>query len=137
MIGVNKVILVGRLGKDPETRHLDNGTAVASFTIATSESYKDNSGERKDITDWHNVVLWRGLAEVAEKYLKKGNLIYVEGKLKTRSYQDKDGNTRYVTEVVGDKMTMLGGKEQSQNTQGNTFDPSQQAIEEETDRLPF
>lgn len=109
MSGVNKVILVGRLGKDPEVRHLENGASVANFSMATSETYKDRTtGERREQTEWHNVVLWRGLAEVAEKYVKKGDMIYVEGKLRTRSWE-KDGVTRYTTEVVGDNMTMLGG----------------------------
>jgi len=109
-MSVNKCILVGRLGKDPEVRHLESGTAVANFTMATTESYRDkNTGERKSITEWHQVVLWRGLAEIAEKFLKKGALVYIEGKLKTRSWEDKNGNTRYATEVVGDNMTMLGG----------------------------
>ncbi len=154
MAGVNKVILVGRLGKDPEVRHLESGAAVANFTMATTESYRDrNSGERKDITDWHNIVLWRGLAEVAEKYLKKGNLIYVEGKLKTRSWEDKDGNTRYTTEVVGDNMTMLGGRATEGQEGGGGFQqkaapemaspapasasPSFSPVEDETDDLPF
>lgn len=110
MAGVNKVILVGNLGRDPEVRHLENGASVANFSIATSESYKDKNGNRQEQTEWHNVVLWRGLAEIAEKYLRKGSQIYVEGKLRTRSWQDKDGNTRYTTEVVGDNMTMLGGR---------------------------
>lgn len=110
MAGVNKVILIGNLGRDPEVRHLENGVAVASFSIATTESYKDrNTGERKDQTEWHNIVLWRGLAEVAEKYLHKGDSVYIEGKLRTRSWE-KDGVTRYTTEVVGDNMTMLGNK---------------------------
>ena len=110
MSGVNKVILIGNLGKDPEVRHLDNGASVANFSIATTESYKDrNTGQRVDQTEWHNIVLWRGLAEVAEKYLKKGDSVYIEGKLRTRSWE-KDGVTRYTTEVVGDQMTMLGGK---------------------------
>ena len=105
---VNKVILIGNLGKDPEVRRLENGAVLASFSIATSESYIDKqSGEKKEITDWHDVVLWRGLAEVAEKYLVKGTKIYVEGKLKKRSWQDKEGHTRYSTEVVGDEMTIL------------------------------
>ncbi len=109
MAGVNKAIIVGRLGKDPEVRHLDSGVAVASFPVATSETYKDrNTGERRESTEWHNIVLWRGLAEVAEKYLKKGDQVYVEGKLRTRSW-DKDGVTRYTTEIVGDNMNMLGG----------------------------
>jgi len=109
MAGVNKVILVGNLGKDPEVRHLENGAAVANFSVATTESYKDrNTGERRDQTEWHNVVLWRGLAEVAEKYLKKGSQVYIEGKIRTRSWEDKEGNTRYTTEIVGNEMTMLG-----------------------------
>lgn len=106
---INKVILIGNLGKDPEVKHLESGVAVCNFSIATSETYKDrNSGERVTHTEWHNIVLWRGLAEVAEKYLKKGAKIYVEGKLRTRSWQDQEGNTRYTTEIVGDNMTMLG-----------------------------
>ncbi len=105
---VNKVILIGNLGKDPEIRHFENGGVLASFPIATSESYTDRqTGEKKENTDWHDIVLWRGLAEVAEKYLHKGTKIYVEGKLKKRSYQDREGNTRYVTEVVGEELTIL------------------------------
>lgn len=118
MAGVNKVILVGNLGKDPEVRHLESGVPVASFSIATSESYNDKtSGERKTITEWHNVVLWRGLAEVAEKYLHKGDQVYIEGKLRTRQWE-KDGVTRYSTEVVGENMTMLGGRPKSDNAPG-------------------
>ena len=110
MSGVNKVILVGRLGKDPEVRNLDNGATVANFTIATSESYKDKTtGEKKEITEWHNIVLWRGLAEISQKYLHKGDLVYIEGKLRTRSWE-KEGITRYTTEVVADNMTMLGSR---------------------------
>ena len=101
------MILVGRLGKDPEVRNLDNGATVANFTIATSESYKDRTtGEKKEITEWHNVVLWRGLAEIAQKYLHKGDMVYIEGKLRTRSWE-KEGVTRYTTEVIADNMTML------------------------------
>jgi single-strand DNA-binding protein len=110
MSGVNKVILVGRLGKEPEVRNLDNGAIVANFSIATSESYKDRTtGEKKEVTEWHNIVVWRGLAEVAQKYLHKGDLVYIEGKLRTRSWE-KDGVTRYTTEVVADNMTMLGSR---------------------------
>ena len=112
MAGINKVILVGNLGKDPEVRYLEGGTAVANFPIATSETYKDrNSGEKKTNTEWHNIVLWRGLAEIAEKYLKKGSQVYIEGKLKTRQWQDKDGNNRYTTEIVADNLQMLGRKD--------------------------
>lgn len=114
MSGVNKVIIVGRLGKDPEVRHLESGASVANFSVATSEVYKDrNTGERKEQTEWHNVVLWRGLAEVAEKYLNKGDMVYIEGKLRTRSWE-KDGVTRYTTEIVGDNMTMLSPKNSSE-----------------------
>lgn len=147
MSGVNKVILVGRLGKDPEVRHLENGATVANFSMATSEVYKDRTtGERRETTEWHNVVLWRGLAEVAEKYVKKGDMIYVEGKLKTRSWE-KDGITRYTTEVVGDNMTMLGGNPSGGTTsQENTYqqpaaEQPQAApsapVEDATDDLPF
>lgn len=142
MAGVNKVILVGNLGKDPEIRHLENGTAVANFTIATSESYKDKSGARVDQTEWHNIVVWRKLAEIAESYLKKGSQIYLEGKLRTRSWEDQQGNKRYTTEVVADTFTMLGKKEVAQNPQNtidslNNSDTSQQNKIEEEDDLPF
>ncbi len=142
MAGINKVILVGNLGKDPEVRYLEGGTAVANFPIATSETYKDrNSGEKKTITEWHNVVVWRGLAEIAEKYLKKGNQVYIEGKLRTRQWQDKDGNNRYSTEVVGDNMQMLGGK-RDDSTPNNSpaANPSEPKIEkgnDAADDLPF
>ncbi len=110
MSGVNKVILVGRLGKDPDVRNLENGATVANFTMATSESYKDKTtGEKKEVTEWHNIVLWRGLAEIASKYLHKGDMVYIEGKLRTRSWE-KEGVTRYTTEIVGDNMTMLSTK---------------------------
>jgi single-strand DNA-binding protein len=113
---VNKVILIGNLGKDPEVRRLENGAVLASFSIATSESYVDKqSGDKKEITDWHDIVLWRGLAEVAEKYLVKGTKIYVEGKLKKRSWQDKEGVTRYSTEVVCDEMMILSKIENKEN----------------------
>ena len=118
MAGINKVILVGNLGKDPEVRYLEGGTAVANFPIATSETYKDRtSGEKKTTTEWHNIVLWRGLAEIAEKYLKKGSQVYIEGKLKTRQWQDKEGNNRYSTEIVGDNLQMLGRKDDNNSNQ--------------------
>jgi single-strand DNA-binding protein len=111
MSGVNKVILVGHLGKDPEVRHLENGVNVASFSLATTETITNKSGERQDLTEWHNIVVWRGLADVAEKYLRKGKLIYLEGKIRTRSWEDKEGVKRYTTEVVADTFTMLGKKD--------------------------
>ena len=131
MAGVNKVILVGNLGKDPEVRYLDNGVAVANFSLATTENYKNKQGERVSQTEWHNIVLWRGLAEVAEKYLKKGSSIYIEGKIKNRKWEDKDGNTRYNTEILGDNMTMLGAKQSSEETSLKTN------TQETNDDLPF
>ena len=115
-MSVNKVILVGNVGKDPEVRHLDSGVAVANFPLATSESYNSKSGERVTTTEWHNIVLWRGLAEVAEKYVTKGRQLYIEGRIRTRSYDDKDGNKRYITEIYGDQMTMLGNRSDNQGS---------------------
>lgn len=140
MAGVNKVILLGNLGKDPEIRQLETGVKVASFSLATTESYKGKDGNRVDQTEWHNIVLWRGLAEVAEKYLKKGNTVYVEGKIRTRSWEDKEGNKRYTTEIIGDNMTMIGGKKDHDNAQTpNNSAPEQPEINpsQEADDLPF
>ena len=134
MAGVNKVILVGNLGKDPEVRHLEGGTAVASFSIATTEVYKDKTGTRQEQTEWHNIVVWRGLAEVAEKYLKKGMTIYIEGKLRTRSWDDKEGHKRYSTEVVGDTFTILSKKE---NQSSGNIEQSDASGPKTGDDLPF
>jgi len=141
---VNKVILLGRLGKDPEARTLESGAMVVNFTLATSEVYKDKvTGERKEITDWHNVVLWRGLAETASKYLHKGDQVYIEGKMRTRSWE-KDNVTRYTTEVIGDSMTLLGGKqggnsnyERSGAQAGGSMEESKAPMDNATDDLPF
>jgi len=111
MASVNKVILVGNLGKDPEVRYTSNSIPVASFSLATTEYYKDKNGNRQEITEWHNIVAWRNLAELAEKYLKKGKQVYVEGKLRSRSWDDKDGNKKYTTEVIADNFILLGKKE--------------------------
>ena len=110
MAGVNKVILLGNLGKDPEVRAIDNGRKVARFTLATTESYRNQQGERVDQTEWHNVVFWGPVTEVIEKYLKKGNQVYIEGKISNRSYDDKDGVKKYITEIVGQNLTLVGGK---------------------------
>lgn len=127
MSSVNKVILIGRLGKDPEVRSLDNGNMVANFTIATSESYKDKStGEKKETTEWHNIVLWGKTAEIAQQYLNKGDQVYIEGKLQTRKWE-KDGVTRYSTEVVGNNLTMLSSKNATVASNGASS----------TDDLPF
>ena len=107
---VNKVILVGRLGQDPEVRYTQGGTAVANLRIATDETWKDQSGERQQRTEWHTVVLWRRLAEISGQYLSKGRQVYIEGRLQTRSWQDREGNKRYSTEVQADNMVMLGGR---------------------------
>jgi len=131
MAGVNKVILIGNLGKDPEVRYLDSGVAVANFSLATTENYKNKEGERVSQTEWHNVVLWRGLAEVAEKWLKKGSSVYIEGKIRTRKWEDKEGNTRYSTEILGDNMTMLGGKPSSEGAPATTQE------QDSKDDLPF
>ncbi|NLC71713.1 MAG: single-stranded DNA-binding protein [Desulfuromonadaceae bacterium] len=107
-MSVNKVILIGNLGKDPDLRYTTSGTAVANFTVATSERFKDRNGDQQERTEWHNIVAWRGLAEVCGKYLKKGKQVYIEGKIQSRSYDDRDGNKRYITEIVADQMQMLG-----------------------------
>lgn len=108
---LNKVMLIGRLGKDPELRYTPSGSPVATFNLATDESYKDKDGKKVENTDWHRVVVWNKLAEICGQYLKKGSLVYIEGKLKTRSYDDKtSGTKKFITEVVGDQMSMLGGK---------------------------
>jgi single-strand DNA-binding protein len=122
MSGINKVILVGHLGKDPEVRHLEGGVTVASFPLATSETY-NKDGKRVEQTEWHNIVLWRGLAEVASKYLQKGKLVYIEGKLRTRSFEDKEKVKKYVTEVVAENFTMLGRKSDFENTPASSGTP--------------
>ncbi|MBA9077648.1 MULTISPECIES: single-stranded DNA-binding protein [Rufibacter] len=162
MASINKVILIGNLGKDPEVRHLEGGVAVARFPLATSETFKDKNGERQERTEWHNIVLWRGLAEVSEKYLKKGQSVYIEGRIRSNNYTDKDGIQRYSTEIVADNMTMLGGRSEGgnggQNNGGGSYGNEQAssgggnagassaskggstrsaAYEEEPDDLPF
>ncbi|MCF8276307.1 MAG: single-stranded DNA-binding protein [Flavobacteriales bacterium] len=125
MAGVNKVILVGNLGSDPETRTIESGAKVANFSIATTERFKDKNGNAVDRTEWHNIVMWRGLAEIAEKYLKKGSQVFIEGKLRTRSWDDQNGNKRYTTEVLADNMTMLGGPAGSSSGSAQSSSPSQ------------
>lgn len=145
---VNKVILIGNLGKDPEIKRLENGTVIANFPLATSESYTDKAtGTRRDITDWHNIVLWRNLAEIAEKYARKGAKVYIEGKLKTRSWTDANGQQRYITEVVGDELTLLTPRSDSTNQNSNSGSPYPEEPqiphqpmnigEDENDDLPF
>jgi single-strand DNA-binding protein len=111
MASVNKVILVGNLGKDPEVRFMPNGEAVCNFSIATTDSWKDKSGAKQERTEWHNIVMYRKLAEIAGEYLKKGRPVYVEGRLQTRKWQTKEGQDRYTTEIIADQMQMLGGRD--------------------------
>src|SRR5690606_35523182 len=150
MAGVNKVILVGNLGQDPEVRTLENGTKLAKLRLATTENYTNRNGERVSNTEWHTIIVWRGLADIAEKYLKKGRQLYVEGRLRTRSYEDQDNNTKYVTEIVGDNFQMLGQRENEGN--GGSYQPDERPARaqeaksktdfspdsgEEMDDLPF
>lgn len=138
MNGVNRVILVGNLGKDPDARNLENGTKVVKFTMATNERYTARNGEKMTKTEWHNIVMWRTLAENAERLLKKGSLIYLEGKLRSNSYTDKEGNTKYNTEVEAENFTLLsrteaeGGGERSESNHTEDFSPATTE-----DDLPF
>lgn len=143
---LNKISLIGRVGKDPEIKHLESGAVVAKFSLATSEKYKDKTGETKEQTEWHNVVIWNKLVEVVEKWVKKGDLIYLSGKVTYRSY-DKDGETRYFTEINCQELKMLGGNksensqphQQSELTQYQSSKPETQEIPfaEHPDDLPF
>ncbi|MFV0377853.1 MAG: single-stranded DNA-binding protein [Mangrovibacterium sp.] len=109
-MSVNKVILIGNVGQDPEVRHLDKDVAVANFSLATSESYTAKNGEKVTTTEWHNIVVWRGLAKVVEQYVKKGDKLYIEGRIRTRAWDDKEGNKRYTTEIYADNMEMLSSR---------------------------
>ena len=141
----NKVILIGNVGKDPEVRHLETGIAVASFTLATTERYKNRNGELQDQTEWHNIVCWRNLAELSEKYIKKGAQIFVEGKIRTRSWADQTGAKRYTTEIVADNIRLLDRKGAVTGTPADM--PVQAApvsqpvytapVEDASDDLPF
>ena len=124
--GVNKVILVGNLGNDPEVKYMSNGGAVTNLSIATSESWKDQQGQQQERTEWHKVTMYRRLAEIAGEYLKKGSSVYLEGKLQTRKWQDQQGNDRYTTEIIADQMQMLGGRNENQNSGGYQPQPQQQ-----------
>lgn len=140
MRGVNKVILIGNLGKDPEIQFLEGNIAVAKFSLATTETFKDRSGKLISQTEWHTVVLWRGLAELAQKFLHKSSQVYVEGRLKTRSWEDKEGNKKFATEIIGDNLIMLDKKSDAVNAvdgeeeNGTVNPPTDEAGNE---RLPF
>lgn len=116
MAGINKVILIGNLGKDPEVRQIENETKVANFPLATTETFKDKHGNKNEQTEWHNIILWRGLADIAEKLLKKGQTVYIEGKLRTRNWTDKEGVKRYTTEVVAENFTILSKQQKETNS---------------------
>lgn len=138
MSGVNKVILLGRLGKDPETRYMTNGDAVTNATLATSENWKDKAGEKQERTEWHNLTFYKKLSEIAGQYLKKGALIYVEGKLQTRKWQDKEGQDRYTTEIIVNELQMLGGKsEGKQEDSQHQPQPGKPSIDNFDDDIPF
>jgi single-strand DNA-binding protein len=150
MASLNKVMLIGNLGKDPEVRYTAGGTAVASFSLATSEKFKGKSGEWEEKTEWHNITLWARLAEIAGEYLSKGKTVYIEGRLQTRKWQDKEGKDRYTTEIVGEKMQMLSGKgegggsssgggrparpSQQEHSQGSTYE---EPVFNPDDEIPF
>lgn len=147
-MSVNKVILVGNAGKDADVRYIESGVAVASFSLATSETYLAKNGEKVTNTEWHNIVAWRGLAEIASKYITKGRQLYIEGRLRTRSYDDKDGAKKYVTEIVADNIQLLGRKEEgtSGNSSSNNYQKPEASApteandfggDEPTDDLPF
>lgn len=117
---VNKVILIGNVGADPDVRYLDGGVAVTNLRLATTESYKNKNGEKVDQTEWHNIVLWRGLAEIVEKYVRKGMRLYIEGRLRTRSWDDQNGAKRYTTEIWADNMQMLSFRQEGDTAPGQT-----------------
>jgi single-strand DNA-binding protein len=137
-------MLIGNLGKDPDMQFLEGNIAVAKFSLATTETFKDRSGKLISQTEWHTIVLWRGLAELAQKYLHKGSLVYIEGRLKTRSWEDKEGNKKFATEVVGDNLIMLDKKADGSQPQGleglegpDNNDPDIPTAEDGSERLPF
>ncbi len=144
-MSVNRIILVGNVGKEPEIRYLDSGVALCKFPLATNEKYKNKNGENVKNTEWHNIILWRKLAEIAEKYVKKGDLLYLEGKISTRSYDDKEGNKRYITEVIVDNMKMLGKRQGGEGAETDSYQEQteeaapqfDQEADNETDDLPF
>lgn len=139
---VNKVILIGNVGADPEVGHLESGISVAKLSLATTEYHKNKNGERVSQTEWHNIVLWRGLADIAEKYVKKGMRLYIEGRLRTRVWEDQNGSKRYITEIYADSITMLSSKVENKpqlptQSYGTPYNPTIQPLESGGDDLPF
>ncbi|HIJ80662.1 MAG TPA: single-stranded DNA-binding protein [Desulfuromonadales bacterium] len=140
MASLNKVMLIGNLGKDPEVRYTASGQAVASFSLATSDKFKGKSGEMEERTEWHNITLWGKLAEIAGEYLSKGKTVYIEGRLQTRKWQDKSGNDRYTTDIVGDRMQMLSPKGEGRRGGDSASEPARSSYEEppfQDDDIPF
>ena len=141
MASLNKVMLIGNLGRDPEVRYTTSGTAVASFSLATSEKFKNKNGEWEEKTEWHNVTLWGRLAEIAGEYLAKGKTVYIEGRLQTRKWQDRDGKDRYTTEIIGDKMQMLSTRGEGGRQGGGRQEGQEPGYEEPVfnpdDDIPF
>jgi single-strand DNA-binding protein len=137
MASVNKAILIGNLGADPDLRYTPGGQAVASFSIATTERYKNKEGEQQERTEWHNIVCWGRQAEIANEYLKKGSPVYIEGRIQTRSYDDKDGIKRYRTEIVTRQMQLLGGRAQAGQQQEESTPPPDKGMPADDDDLPF
>jgi single-strand DNA-binding protein len=136
MAGVNKVILIGNLGKDPELRYTPGGQPVASFSLATTERWSDKNGQRQDRTEWHNIVVWGKLAELANQYLKKGRSAYIEGRITNRSWDDRDGNKKYRTEIVANQIQFLGGPSGGGESQANMPPAPEQAGEPHFDQTP-
>ena len=145
-MSINKVILVGNVGRDPEVRHLDKGVAVANFSLATTENYTAKTGEKVSTTEWHNIVAWRHLAEISEKYIKKGSQLYIEGRIRTRAWDDQNGNKRYTTEIFADTIQLLGRREGQAEVPGQapvSSEPLSNSVNEpdfsqpEEDDLPF
>ncbi|MFC1513885.1 single-stranded DNA-binding protein [candidate division KSB1 bacterium] len=142
MASINKVLLIGNLGRDPELKYMPSGDAVCNFTLATTETWKDRDGNQQDRTEWHNIVAFRRLAEICGEYLKKGKQVYIEGKIQTRSWEDKDGQKRYMTEIVADQMKMLGRRD---DDAGDSYSPPQSStnkksapsVSDDDDDLPF
>ena len=126
-MALNKVLLIGNVGKDPEVRHLEGGASVATITLATTERYKDRTGVAKELTEWHTIIAWRQLADLAENYIRKGSQIYVEGRIRSRSYDDQNGVKRYVTEILADNIQLLGRKADNAPAQGGYAAPAQSA----------
>ena len=135
MASVNKVILIGNLGKDPEVRFMPNGDAVCNFSIATTDSWKDKNGEKQERTEWHNIVMYRKLAEIAGEYLKKGRPIFIEGRLQTRKWQTKEGQDRYTTEIIADRMQMLGDRDSGGGSSSNLSSELNQSTSEGRDEF--